>query len=84
MIYVIWQARVGITRRKTGKHQEVMRLDVCIRQNGLTHTVTLSLIPLRNIAICCETALRALWIAMLSTAMINQIEKFTSNVHCNI
>jgi hypothetical protein len=50
----------------------------------MTHTVALSLISLRNITICCEMALRALWIAMLSTAMINQIEKFTSNVHCTI
>jgi hypothetical protein len=64
------------------KHQEVIRLHVYICQHGLIQSDVLSLVPLRNNAICYETDLQA--IAMLLAAAINQIPKFTSNVKRNI
>ena len=49
---------------------------VCVRQNGLTHTGGLSLIPVRIISICCKPAFRAQWV----TVVITRIKKITSYV----
>jgi hypothetical protein len=70
-----------ILKLQSWQTAESYELTVCKRQNGLTHTGALSLVPVRNITICCKTALRGQRLA----AVVTQITKITSYVAgCNI